>query len=139
MMEARGGSKGTRIDPDAVSVHKGEGRSSELSLLIASNTTLKDLKTTNVERKKEKIEEPSRPQIERQEKRRKKSKGLKTRRREKKLEESREKNEPREGQLERRKKKRRHMMHHQVNYRVARTMVMMMSHIMPPRVTKRRR
>jgi hypothetical protein len=52
-MEAGGGSKGTRVDPDAVSVHNGEGRSSELSLLIASNTTLKDLKTTSVERKKE--------------------------------------------------------------------------------------
>jgi hypothetical protein len=138
-MEAERGSKGTRVDPNAVSVHEGEGSSSDLSLSIASNTTLKDLKTTDAERKKEKIKEPSRPQIERQEKRRKKNKGLKTRRREKKLQESREKNEPREGQLERRKKKRRHMMHHQVNYRVARTMVMMMSHIMPPRVTKRRR
>jgi uncharacterized membrane protein YdbT with pleckstrin-like domain len=129
-MEAEGGSKGTRVDPNMVSLHEGESSSNELSLSTASNTTLKDLKMTDAERKKEKIKKPSRPQIQRQEKRRKKSKGLKTRR-EKKLEESREKNEPREGQLERRKKKRRHMMHHQVNYRVTRTMVMMMSHIMP--------
>jgi hypothetical protein len=99
-MEAGGGSKGTRVDPDAVSVHEGEGSSNELSLSTASNTTLKDLKMTDAGRKKEKIKKPSRPQIQRQEKRRKKSKGLKTRRREKKLEESREKNEPREGQLE---------------------------------------
>jgi hypothetical protein len=34
-------------------VHEGEGSSSELSLSTASNATLKDLKTTDVERKKE--------------------------------------------------------------------------------------
>jgi hypothetical protein len=49
-------------------VHEGEGSSSDLSLSIASNTTLKDLKTTDAERKKEKIKEPSRPQIEAREK-----------------------------------------------------------------------
>jgi hypothetical protein len=105
-MKAEGGSKGTHIDPDTVSVHESEGSSSELSLSIASNTTLKDLKTTDAERKKERQDQRAiKTQIERQEKRRKKSKGLKTRRREKKLEESKEKNEPREGQLVRRKKK----------------------------------
>jgi hypothetical protein len=52
-MEAGGGSKGTRVDPDAISVHKGDGSSSEISLSTASNTTLKDLKTTNAGRKKE--------------------------------------------------------------------------------------
>jgi hypothetical protein len=57
-MKARGGSKGTRVDPNTVSVHEGEGSSCELSLSIASNTTLKDLKMTDVERKKEKIKEP---------------------------------------------------------------------------------
>jgi hypothetical protein len=52
-MEARGGLKGTRVDQDAISVHEGEGSNSKLSLSIASNTTLKDLKTTDAEGKKE--------------------------------------------------------------------------------------
>jgi hypothetical protein len=50
-MKDGGGSKGTHVDLDVVSVHEGEGSSSELSLSTASNTTLKDLKTTNAERK----------------------------------------------------------------------------------------
>jgi hypothetical protein len=41
------------LDPDTVSVHEGEGSNSELLLSTASNTTLKDLKMTDAERKKE--------------------------------------------------------------------------------------
>jgi hypothetical protein len=50
-MEVGGGSRGTRVDPDAVSVHKGEGSSSELSASTASNASLPPIKTIDGERK----------------------------------------------------------------------------------------
>jgi hypothetical protein len=52
-MEVRGGSRGTRVDPNAVSVHEGEGSSSELSALTTSNASLPPVKTTDGERKQE--------------------------------------------------------------------------------------
>jgi hypothetical protein len=55
-MEEGGGSRTTR-DPNAGGVHVEDiGSSSDQSLSIASNTTLKDAKTTDAERKKERKE-----------------------------------------------------------------------------------
>jgi hypothetical protein len=50
-MEVGGGSSGTRVDPDVVSVHEGEGSSNELSASTTNNASLPPIKTTDEERK----------------------------------------------------------------------------------------
>ena len=52
-MEVRGGSRGTREPKDGGVLIEDASSSSDMSLSTASNTTLKDDKTTDVERKKE--------------------------------------------------------------------------------------
>jgi hypothetical protein len=71
-MEVEGGSRGTRIDPNAVSVHEGEGSSSELSASIASNASLPPIKTTDGERKQERKERRAAKNIRREEREKKK-------------------------------------------------------------------
>jgi hypothetical protein len=71
-MEVGGGSRGTRVDPDAVNVHKGEGSSSELSASIASNASLPPVKTTDGERKRERKERRDTKTIRREEREKKK-------------------------------------------------------------------
>jgi hypothetical protein len=56
-MHPRGGSRGTRVDPDTVSVHEGEGSSSELSASIAIIASLPPVKTTMGEEARKKREE----------------------------------------------------------------------------------
>ena len=71
-MEVRGGSRGTRIDLDAVSVHVGEGRSSELFALTACNASLPPVKTTDRERKRERKERRDAKTVRREEREKKK-------------------------------------------------------------------
>jgi hypothetical protein len=52
-MEVGGGSRGTHVDLDTVSVQEGEGSSSKLSTSTASNASLPPIKTTDGERKRE--------------------------------------------------------------------------------------
>jgi hypothetical protein len=56
-MEVRGGSRGTREPKDGGVLIEDASSSSDMSLSTASNTTLKDDKTTYVERKKERKRE----------------------------------------------------------------------------------
>jgi hypothetical protein len=55
-MEVGGGSRGTCVNPDAVSMHEGEGSSSELSASTTSNASLPPIKTTDGETKQDRKE-----------------------------------------------------------------------------------
>jgi hypothetical protein len=97
-MKVEGGSRGTRVYPDAVSVHEGEGSSSELSASTTSNASLPSIKTTNGERKRERKERDAK--IVRREEREKKKEE------QRKLDEKLKREEDRRRIREERKKRR---------------------------------
>jgi polynucleotide 5'-kinase involved in rRNA processing len=72
-VEARGSSRGTRIDSDAVIVCEDEGSISELSASTASYASLPPIKTTDGERKRERRERREAKIARREEKRRAKA------------------------------------------------------------------
>jgi hypothetical protein len=97
-MKVEGGSRGTCVYPDAVSVHEGEGSSSELSASTTSNASLPPIKTTNGERKRERKERDAK--IVRREEREKKKEE------QRKLDEKLKREEDRRRIREERKKRR---------------------------------
>ena len=137
-MEEGGGLRTVR-DANASGVHiKDVGSSSELAMSTASDATIKEAKTTDVERRKARKERKAAKIATREAREKKKEEQRsKTRRREKKLEESQERRESREGQQELKSKRRMSMMHHLVSFLVARMMEMMMCHTMLQKIARR--